>query len=440
MKLSYQDAVRTTSRNKLAKFPDRESGRLEPVASPSFDCGISLTEGARVMTIGSCFARNIEEYLGEAGYDVPVLAFTAPIEEAGARERPQGILNKYTVASIFQEIRWVSEIIDAGGSVSWDLVDKMAYEMPDGRYLDLQLSSPVAVTKERFLERRQQIFDTHKMFFDCDLIIITPGLTEAWFDELTGMFIQNMPDKAMASAHPGRFSFVNIDFHQCYAMLKECADLLLSRGAKQIAFTVSPVPLARTMTSQDILIANMYSKSTIRSAVGLLCQQDDRLKYVPSYERVMLTKSPSVWNNDLRHVAGGFIATIIASFAEGTGRALDDLQTLVGQFNAAFDEKQFALAEELLKKIGSRASASGLPEFHRNAASLLIRQGRFEESLKFCEILRSLRPTKAQGYTLAAKALGKLSRKDEAVAILEEAKQKCDAASQKWIAQSRTRD
>ena len=63
-----------------ARFPDRSDprdrqGALFPEVRPRF----TFEDGCRIFTIGSCFARNIEQHL--TGYDLPTLRFSAPKAE-----------------------------------------------------------------------------------------------------------------------------------------------------------------------------------------------------------------------------------------------------------------------------------------------------------------------------------------------------------------------
>ena len=69
-----------------------------------------------------------------------------------------------------------------------------------------------------------------------------------------------------------------------------------------IMLTVSPVPLARTFREEDVIVANMYSKSLLRVAAELECQNSESVEYFPSYESVMLSNREQTWQNDQIHV------------------------------------------------------------------------------------------------------------------------------------------
>ncbi len=440
MKIPYEEAVQTSTRNHLSKFPTRADDRLEPHAKPSFKTGVVLKPGDRIITMGSCFARNIEEYLGSIGFIVPVLGYTGPAEETGARGRVQGILNKYTVASIYQEIEWVQAVCNTGGKVGWDSIAPMVYQTESGDWLDLQLSSNHPVSKERLIERRQMIYDIHVQMSESDLVVITPGLTEAWFDMQSGLYIQTAPSRVMANAHPGRFFLEVLDFHQCHEMLDKSVRILRDAGTRQIALTVSPVPLARTMTAKDALIANTYSKSTLRSVVGLLSDQHDLVHYIPSYERVMLTKQTNVWNDDLRHVTDLFVGGIVSTFAAAAGQQSKDTTGLFLDFNAACKSGDFAMAGSLFSEIERDLKESGgdferLPpfEFHKNACALMVNTGQDDLALRFAAILRAIRPHKAIGYIREINLRVKRKDKDKAKEIAISGLKSCDEMSLKWL-------
>jgi len=94
MQLSWADVVENmrTYRDSL-RFPDKADNRsrdgiLFPAIYPRF----SLAGAKKNFTIGSCFARNIEEKL--KGYDVPTLRFKPPREEY-LEGRSNALLNEY---------------------------------------------------------------------------------------------------------------------------------------------------------------------------------------------------------------------------------------------------------------------------------------------------------------------------------------------------------
>ena len=73
-------------------------------------------------------------------------------------------------------------------------------------------------------------------------------------------------------------------------------------GEKKIIFTVSPIPLYFTFTDQDIVVANKYSKSILRSAVDQFIDNKD-IFYFPSFEIIQdCVGWPNSFKEDKRHV------------------------------------------------------------------------------------------------------------------------------------------
>src|SRR6185436_782200 len=86
-------------------WPSTAAGRLEgafvlPEVRPTF----RLDREAGIFTIGSCFARAIENHLVDQGFDVPSHRFDIP----GFELRPpysRLVLNKFTTHSMLNELR-----------------------------------------------------------------------------------------------------------------------------------------------------------------------------------------------------------------------------------------------------------------------------------------------------------------------------------------------
>lgn len=105
-----------------------------------------------------------------------------------------------------------------------------------------------------------------------------------------------------------------------------------------MVITVSPVALERTYTNQDVIVANMMSKSTLRSAAGTLSIQADGVDYFPSYEAAMVSDPNLVWMGDRRNITDWMVTQIIKTFTQSYG--ITSVPT---------PEKQHIQAQEVLK-------------------------------------------------------------------------------------------
>jgi len=132
-----------------------------------------LDPAHRFFCIGSCFARNIEEALICRDVNVLSKRMVSPKEEHPARVT--GVINKFTTASMLNEVRWalgrdssgVASIVDAGQG-----------------WVDLQVSPSVRpMSRERVEERRRYLEqDYFPRIRDADVLVLTLGLIETWRD------------------------------------------------------------------------------------------------------------------------------------------------------------------------------------------------------------------------------------------------------------------
>lgn len=284
------------------RYPTKEetgfaSSRLFPKARPGF----SLEPGEKVFTIGSCFAREIETRLIGYNFDVPVLRYNIPSEEF-PHQAPH-MLNEYNSGTIMQRIMSVS-----GG---FKFEDNMGVEKTKGGYFDLFLhihQRPVSL--DRLLERRREIADLYSELEKSDAVIITLGLTESWFDSETGCYLNKAPSRATVSAYPGRFCFHRMDVDDVLLGVSKAIDLLNTRSKKKILLTVSPVPIEATFTDQDAIIANFYSKSTLRIAAQAMKEKYSNVEYFPSYE-IAISGGTYSFDPDNIHVTGDTVNAIM---------------------------------------------------------------------------------------------------------------------------------
>lgn len=88
-----------------SQWPKREPGsRLVGGCDPYHAPRFKFSKESSFFTIGSCFARNIEEYLGRAGVRVATYDLDFPNSELKANSRRNDLLVKYTPGSIHLEI------------------------------------------------------------------------------------------------------------------------------------------------------------------------------------------------------------------------------------------------------------------------------------------------------------------------------------------------
>lgn len=307
-------AALTDQSNTQARWADAP---LHPVCLPSIRPGFTLARSAKVMTFGSCFARNVEDALARLGCDVPMMSFSVPQAEFSGAPA-QHLLNLYTPASILQAVQWAAKIYERDDTPQETDSLPFLYEVARG-CVDNNLAESngggVPVSRERFFERRAEIYAVLRQTFSADLVTITPGLTEAWFDTERGLYIQEPPWRRDMRAYQETVDFRRLDFAACKAALAEAIALIRRLNPSvRIILTTSPVPLGRTFSGDDVIVANTQAKATLRAVCGEL--SGEGADYFPSYEMVMLTRDWSVFEPDRLHVDHGFVQTIAGRLVE----------------------------------------------------------------------------------------------------------------------------
>lgn len=297
--LSAEVAIENLKTNPFASWPSRAGGndnRVEPLGKPNFSPSFNLNPGEKVFTIGSCFARNVENALLARGFELPardVLKKDAEFATIGPN-----ILNNYGVPSIWNELNWALNSDEPP-------LDKCIYEMSQGKFIDIHLNHALRpASHELVLARRRAIHASYREITQCKVLILTLGLAECWFDKQTGVFINTAPRRQLVRQHPGRFELHVLSYSDVLKYLQDAMELLFSKCLPdfRVIITISPVPFGATHRWQDVMVANAYSKSLLRTAAEEITTKYDQVDYLPSYESVTISQRDLTWEDDQVHV------------------------------------------------------------------------------------------------------------------------------------------
>ena len=368
-KIPYDHAIKTAVANKSGSALGRDAAnRLEPECWPELSPSFAIQPDDKVFTIGSCFARNVENSLIANGVKVPAR------EEADALNDANGalLLNKYTPPSILQEIEWALALNGRTELVEEDVSD-LFYYLSDGRVIDMHLHAAKPETIQDAIARRSVIAKIFHHIRSSQVAVITLGYIEAWLDTKTGLFI-NMAPNAQMRRDKNRFEFVKLDYVACLDYVERAFSRLKDAGVERILVTTSPIPLQRTFTDKDVIVANNYSKSVLRAVAGAASDTIDGVDYFPSYESVMLTKQPYVWYDDLVHVQPAFVNKIMARVIQSyiPGR---DHEFAVSEVIAAYETGLREWSRQLYTKLSSEALQVDNFVFQTIAAEIALSLG-----------------------------------------------------------------
>lgn len=276
----------------------------------AFHPKFKLAKDASYFAIGSCFARNIEAALLKAGYPVLSLDLELPPE---AEEKifyfQSEVMTKFNPHSMEVEIE---------RAFSDTPLDYGLIELNKGKLWNPQLHLVGELSAKGQLDTTRAVRKTVRKISEADVIFITLGLTETWWDVKTNTPLNDAPVDWRFAKRTGRFEFRNTGFVDSYASVERLLDLIRANSTRdpKIILTVSPVPLLRTFTDQDIIVANSYSKSTLRSVAKEIASEYADVDYFPSYEMVTCSPRHLAWRHDQRHVELPMVWSVTRRFQE----------------------------------------------------------------------------------------------------------------------------
>jgi len=310
--LTAAEAFSRAARNRLRRYPapEKDGNRLYPLADPAPHKSFSMAKGQTIFTIGSCFARNIEAALDAIGMTVTSRDVDlGPI--GNSLGQTTNFFNKYSIHSILNELRWAAKPDSFPG-------EKILYPLPgEDSYFDCQLGvARLDFPLADVLEFRQLYLKALAQAFEADVIVVTLGYVETWYDTELDVYLNVPPPTHMLRETPSRFEFRVLSYDDVLQALRDLKTLLETHRSKplKMLITVSPVPLLATFRDMDVLVANTYSKSVQRAALDQFVAEAEGVDYFPSYEFVTLTNPTVAWSRgDYRHVSPDLVARIMAS-------------------------------------------------------------------------------------------------------------------------------
>jgi len=240
-----------------------------------------------ITAFGSCFASEVTKFLYNSGYRVygRDMTLNAYIVRSG-----EGIVNS---AAIRQQFEWAFEGVEPKARLWHDKTGQA------GTY-----SADIKAT-------------TRDIFEKSDVFILTLGLSEVWYEKLTGeIFWRAIPKRDF---NPDKHGFRVMSAGENLDNLRRTYELIRShRPSATIIITLSPVPLAATFRPVSCITANAVSKAALRVAIDELFNEpgpaaDPKLFYFPSYE-IVTSYLDDPWKEDFRHPTEAAIDFIMDTF------------------------------------------------------------------------------------------------------------------------------
>lgn len=260
----------------------------------------------RITAFGSCFAENVSQYLMALGFDLS----KKRAEEIYVSSMGEGLVN---VSSIVQQFRWALEGWAPPENL-WHGYDAKVHGISE----DVRLK-------------------TRDVFLETEVFILTFGLSEIWYDEVTGgVFWRAVPMHSFDSA---RHKFRVCTFAETKAHIGEILDLIARHIPRaKVIMTLSPIPLVATFRPNSCITSNAVSKALLRSALDETLREreglNERYFYFPAYELVSEC-FPDRFASDGRHTQHMIVPAIMRIFEASYCRTALEMETAEAEFRAA---------------------------------------------------------------------------------------------------------
>lgn len=241
----------------------------------------------RVSTAGSCFAQHIGRRLRDSGFKFidtePAPAVMLPQAKAdysyGLYSARFG--NIYTTRQLRQLIERAQgtfkpvERVWKKGSGFVDPFRPTVEPDPYESIPDLKAA------------RGHHMKRVNRMLQNTELFVFTLGLTEAWASVRDGTVFPVAPGVSGGEYNPDKHQLINLTYEDVVADLQWTIDNLRQINPNMhFLFTVSPVPLMATATSDHVAVATSHSKAILRAAAGHFAAKFEFVDYFPSLEIV----------------------------------------------------------------------------------------------------------------------------------------------------------
>ena len=232
-----------------------------------------ITSDTQITAFGSCFAANISNWLSKRNFRV--LTKSDEAKRAYVVSCGEGMVNSFVIRQQF-EWAWENKVFE---QALWH-----GYKAEEYGY------DPAVQAQ------------TKALFDKTDVFILTFGLSEVWYDELTdNVFWRTIPKDVY---DPSRHKFRVASAEENRQNIEAIYQLIRKhRPDAKVIITLSPIPLIATFRDNSCITSNSVSKASLRVAIDEVVRAhkaEGKLFYWPSYELVTdVFKMP--YKPDRRH-------------------------------------------------------------------------------------------------------------------------------------------
>jgi hypothetical protein len=164
--------------------------------------------------------------------------------------------------------------------------------------------------------RKEHLACVSQMWRQCDVLVFTMGLTEAWISKQDGAAFPLAPGVSGGEFNESTHLFHNLSVEETVSDLRTFLQKLRTINPNiRVILTVSPVPLIATAENQHVLVSTTQSKAILRAAAHEVTKDDPLVQYFPSYEIITGAYNRGrYFESDLRTVTADGVAHVMRVF------------------------------------------------------------------------------------------------------------------------------
>ena len=256
-----------------------------------------ISRETRVASLGSCFAREIKRYLLEHSFN-----YVQTEHNEWSKHSSCAWERVYTIPNIRQIFEYsLSESIDPRRlySVQGEHRDLMRYRI-----------AYKGTRSEALADLKAHSICSKAALSTCDVLLITVGQNEVWYDFQNEIYLAQRPHNDMARQCRLLRRTVDENMQDLRAIRSMFSRL---NPAGTILVTLSPVPSTATFSDANVVQQSLLNKAILRVAIDAFLAEFPEVLYFPSFE-IVTSCQQFPFERDNLHVRPEVVGAIMRAF------------------------------------------------------------------------------------------------------------------------------